>query len=71
MHLTLLPVVVNFLSEESGAAALDEVVEYAENEEGALEGEINEGPVVGGGAFSMLLGVVGWRHSGVGGGRKL
>ncbi len=71
MHLALLPVIENLLSEESGAAAVDKMVEYAENEEGTLEGEVNEGPVDGRRAFSMLFGVVGGRHSGVGGGSKL
>ncbi len=70
MHLTLLPVVEDFLGKEPGTAAVEEIVEYAEDEEGTLEDEVDAGPVNGSGVFSMLLGDVSGRHPGVGGGRK-
>ncbi len=70
MQLALLPVVEDLLSEELGAAAVEEVVEDAEEEEGALEEEVDVGPVDGCGVFRMLMGIVGWWHPGVGGGRK-
>ncbi len=47
MHLALLSVIEDLLSEEPGAAAVEEVVENAEDEEGALEDEVDEGPVDG------------------------
>ncbi len=70
MQLALLPVVEDFLSEELGTAAVEEVVEDAEEEEGALEEEVDVCPVDGRGILRMLLGIVGWWHPGVGGGRK-
>ncbi len=70
MHLALLPVIKDFLGEEPGAAAIEEVVEDAKDEEGALEDEVDEGSVHGHGGFSMLLGVGGRWHPGVGEGRK-
>ncbi len=70
MQLALLPVVEDLLSEELGAAAVEEVVEDAEEEEDALEEEVDVGPVNGRGIFRMLLGIVGGWHPEVGGGRK-
>ena len=70
MQLALLPVVEDVLSEELGAAAVEEVVEDAEEEEGALEEEVDVCPVDGRGILRMLLGIVGRWHPGVGGGRK-
>ncbi len=55
MQLALLPVVEDLLGEEFGAATVEEVVENAEEEEGALEEEVDVGPVNGGGIFRMLL----------------
>ncbi len=62
MQLTLLPVVEDLLSEELGAAAVEEVVEDAEEEEGALEEEGDVGPGDGREIFRMLTGIVGWWH---------
>ena len=69
MHLALLPVVKDFLGKELSATAVDEVVEDAKEEEGALEGKVDEGPVNGRGGCSMLLGVGGGWHPRVGGAR--
>ncbi len=57
MQLALLPVVEDLLSEELGAAPVEEVVEDAEEEEGALEEEVDVGPVDRRGIFRMLLGI--------------
>ena len=71
MQFALLPVVEDLLCEELCAAAVEEVVEDAEDEEGALEEEVDEGPVNGRGIVRMLLGVMGGWHPRGGGGRKL
>ena len=62
--------VEDLLSKQLGTAAVEAVVEDAEDEEGALEEEVDEGPVDGRGVIRMLLGVMGGWHPGVGGGRK-
>ena len=59
--------VEDLFGEEFGAAAVEEVVEDAEEEEGALEEEVDEGPIDGRGVVRMLLGVMGGRHPDGGG----
>ena len=64
VYFALLPVVKDLLSEELSAAAVEEVVEDAEEVEGALEEEVDEGPVDGLRIIRMFLVIMGGRKSG-------